>query len=402
MTKLRILWLAAYPSPRITHEHPVPWVVTLAGLLAGHPGIALTVLGWRGGQAALVEEFDHDGIHFIYLRSPPARLDLLLLYQWHIRRLAGYLREHCAEYDLLHLHGSELQFEAAVAGLAVPCLLSVQGLVSECVKVLPGGWSWRRVLWSLAGYYERTYLPRLHHFSCRTHWDAAHIARLSPGSRIYHNWEAIRPPFFAAGARPRPAPAGRPKLLFMGGSQVMKGYQETLAAFDIIRQTTDMQLVVAGCTYPNEVADALRRYPLPHIRPGDIDYRGYQTAEQLAQLCTEAECLLHPSYIDNSPNSVCEAQVAGLPVVATNVGGVSSLIEDGETGLFAALDPAHLAAQVLRLHRQPALRQRLARQAQAVAGPRHDPATVLARTVEIYRAVCGVGGGAVHASCLTP
>jgi len=44
--------------------------------------------------------------------------------------------------------------------------------------------------------------------------------------------------------------------------------------------------------------------------------------------------MVHPSYIDNSPNSICEAQILGLPVVATNVGGVESLIENGKTGLL--------------------------------------------------------------------
>ena len=391
---MNILWLAAYPSPRITREHPVPWVVTLARLVARHPGVALTILSWNPALAQPVEEFDHDGIHFIYLRVPAFRFDVLTLYQVRIRRTAAYLRRHAHRYDLLHLHGSELQFPAAAAGLALPVLLSVQGLVSECVKVLPGAFSWRRLLWNLAGYYERRYLPRVPNFSCRTHWDAAHVARLSPGSRVFHNWEAIREEFFVAARQPRPAPAGRPLLLFVGGSQLMKGYAETLAAFDLIRATTDMRLVVAGPAYANEMADARRRFPPRHTRPEDIEYRGFQTAAQLAQLCREALCLVHPSYLDNSPNSVCEAQVAGLPVVATNVGGVASLIEHGHTGLFAELSPRSLAHQVLRLHQHPALRARLARQAQAVAHQRHAPATVLRRTVEIYAAIIGAAAPA--------
>ncbi|WP_035563520.1 glycosyltransferase family 4 protein [Hymenobacter sp. IS2118] len=384
---MKILWLAAYPSPRITREHPVPWIVTLADLLSRYPRVQLTILSWNPNQEQPVEELDNQGIHFIYLRTPTFRQDLLTLYRQRIAITASYLRQHAHHYDLLHLHGSELQFPAAAAGLDTPLLLSVQGLVSECVKWVPGLVSWRKVQWLLGGYYERKYLPLIPNFSCRTHWDAAHMARFNPKAHIYHNWEPIREPFFRAAELPRTVPDGRPVLLFMGGSQVMKGYQETLAAFDIIRQTTDLKLVIAGGHYPNEVADAYRRYPLRHLRPGDVEYRGYQTAEQLAQLCRQAECLIHPSYIDNSPNSVCEAQVAGLPVVATNVGGVSSLIEDGETGLFAELTPESIAAQVLRLHHSPALRARLAARAQAVAHVRHNPATVLSRTFEIYQAV---------------
>ncbi|MBF9236257.1 glycosyltransferase [Hymenobacter sp. BT683] len=388
---MKILWLAAYPSPHITREHPVPWVVTLARLVSQHPTVELTILSWNWDLKHPVEEFNHQGIHFIYLRTPLSRFDILTLYQTRIRRTAAYLRRHCHRYDLIHLHGSELQFQAATAGLPVPVLLSVQGLVSECVKVLPGVFSWRRLLWNLAGYYERKYLPQVPNFSCRTHWDTAQVARMCPGSRIFHNWEAIREAFFSAAAQPRLAPTGRPMLLFMGGTQLMKGYHETLVAFDLIRQTTDMRLVVAGAVNPDELAEARRRFPLQHAQPADIEYRGFQTAAQLAQLCREAVCLVHPSYLDNSPNSVCEAQVAGLPVVATNVGGVSSLIEDGRTGLFADLNPRSLADQVLRLHHNPALRAQLARQAMAVAHRRHNPETVLRRTVEIYEAICHRG-----------
>jgi glycosyltransferase involved in cell wall biosynthesis len=79
--------------------------------------------------------------------------------------------------------------------------------------------------------------------------------------------------------------------------------------------------------------------------------------------------------------------VAGLPVVASNVGGVSSLVEDGTTGLLSDLNPRNLADRVLQLHDDPALRRRLASQAMAVAHTRHNPTTVLDRTLEIYRAI---------------
>jgi glycosyltransferase involved in cell wall biosynthesis len=84
---------------------------------------------------------------------------------------------------------------------------------------------------------------------------------------------------------------------------------------------------------------------------------------------------------------VCEAQVAGLPVVATDVGGVSSLIEDERTGLLCTLNPVSIAQQALRLLRDPVLRQRLATQAAAVARQRHDPAVIVACTLATYQAV---------------
>ena len=48
----------------------------------------------------------------------------------------------------------------------------------------------------------------------------------------------------------------------------------------------------------------------------------------------KASLLVLPSYIDNSPNVVSEAIVAGVPVVATRVGGIPWMIEDGVIGIL--------------------------------------------------------------------
>ncbi|AMJ67894.1 glycosyltransferase family 4 protein [Hymenobacter sp. PAMC 26628] len=379
---MKILWLAPYPHPLDTQAHPVPWVGALADLLKLEPGVELTILNWTHRLATPVDKFERDGIRFIYLKTPSVRDDILTLYRRRIALVKRYLQIHCREYDLLHLYGSELQLPAMTAGLPVPQLLTVQGLVSQYPRFVPGVVSWLKVLWTLAGRYERRYLPAIHHFSCRTHWDQALVQKLSPGCTVHHNWEVIRPAFFRA---PGPRPTGRPQVVFMGGTQVMKGFREVLAAFDLLRQQLDVQLVIAGAADAATVQAAVAG--LCHIGPADVVCPGVLGAPALAQLFAESVCLLHPSYVDNSPNSVCEAQVAGLPVVASDVGGVRSLVEDEVTGLLCTLAPASIAAQALRLLSDGALRQRLATHAATVARERHDPATIVNRTLAIYRAV---------------
>ncbi|TDN38343.1 glycosyltransferase [Hymenobacter sp. UV11] len=383
---MKILWLAPYPHPLDVQAHPVPWVGALADQLRQQPGLELTILHWTTKITTKTDEFARGGIRFIYLKMPSVRADILTLYQWRIVLVRAWLRRHAAGYDLLHLHGSELQLPAMTAGLPQPQLLSVQGLVSQYPPYVPWRLAWLRALWTLAGYYERRYLPAIHHFVCRTHWDQALVRRLSPGCTVHPCWEVIRPEFFRLPTLPAPA-GGRPQLVFVGGTQVMKGFREVLAAFDLIRQQGEVRLVIAGVARPAEVWHAVQQAGLQHLGPADIECRPLLTGRELAQLFSESVALLHPSYVDNSPNSVCEAQVAGLPVVAADVGGVRSLVEDEVTGLLCTLAPASIAAQALRLLRDPALRQRLATQAAAVARPRHDPAVIVARTLEIYREV---------------
>ena len=384
---VKILWLAPWPHPLDAAAHPVPWVGALADLVRQLPGVELTVLHWTAKIGAPVERFERDGIHFIYLKVPSVRVDILTLYRRRIAVVAAYLRQHCQQYDLLHLHGSELQLPAMTAELPVPQLLTVQGLVSQYPPFVPSRESWLKLLWTLAGYYERRYLPAIHHFSCRTHWDRAQVQRLSPGCTVHHNWEVIRPAFFRLLPAAALAPSGRPQVVFMGGDQVMKGFREVLAALDILRQQIDVKLVIAGRVSADVVQAAVKRLGLHHVGPADVECRGLLSANELSQLFGESLCLCHPSYVDNSPNSVCEAQVAGLPVVAADVGGVLSLIEDETTGLLCTLHPASIAEQTLRLHHDPALWQRLASQAAAVARQRHAPAVIVARTLATYEEV---------------
>lgn len=391
---LRVLWLAPYPYSYGPTTHPVPWVISLAQRLAARPAdVDLTIVNWDESLATDEEQYTENGLHFVFLKVPRTRYDILTLYRWRVEIVARWLRRHYQHYDVIHLHGSELQLPAVVAGLptaAVPVILSVQGLVSECVKYVPE-MSWYKALWTLAGYYERRYLPAVHHFLCRTHWDSAHVRRLSPGADIHHNWELLRPEFYQAADRPLPNPdelEQPPRMLFVGGHQVMKGFREALATYARLRPAVPgLQLIVAGYVGAREWAEETRRAGLTDLHPHDIQCVGGLSAAQLVEWSRRCFCLLHPSYIDNSPNSVCEAQMVGLPVVASEVGGVSSLITDNETGLLSTLAPDNLAAQVLRLYQQPALRRRLAAAARAAARLRHDPATIVQRTVDVYRSL---------------
>lgn len=67
-------------------------------------------------------------------------------------------------------------------------------------------------------------------------------------------------------------------------------------------------------------------------------------SDKLVELLLESDLYVHTAYIDNSPNAICEAQYLGMPIIATYVGGVPSLIEQGKDGvLIPANDPFMLA-----------------------------------------------------------
>jgi glycosyltransferase involved in cell wall biosynthesis len=82
---------------------------------------------------------------------------------------------------------------------------------------------------------------------------------------------------------------------------------------------------------------------------------------------------------------VLEAMAAGLPVVASRVGGVPEQVADGETGLLVRPgDPAELAAVLDRLARDPALRVRLGAAGRARAEEAFDLHAFRQAHLEVY------------------
>ena len=76
------------------------------------------------------------------------------------------------------------------------------------------------------------------------------------------------------------------------------------------------------------------------------------------------DCLVQPSLTDGTPNSVLEAMLLGIPVIATDTGGIPDVIDAGETGLLVEPDsPVAMAEAMKKMVRSSTLRNQLASEA---------------------------------------
>jgi glycosyltransferase involved in cell wall biosynthesis len=97
-----------------------------------------------------------------------------------------------------------------------------------------------------------------------------------------------------------------------------------------------------------------------------VDFLGLRDAVGMAKVFAECDCICAPSVVapdgdrDGVPNVLLEASLAGLPVVATDAGGIPDFLEDGRTGLSVPqADPAAIASAVGRLQVEPDLGRQL-------------------------------------------
>ena len=165
-----------------------------------------------------------------------------------------------------------------------------------------------------------------------------------------------------ASVEPEAKPA---EVLFAGRLSPEKGIEELLAA------TAGMNLVVAG--------DG----PLRPLVPGAL---GFVPHDELERLYDRAAVVVLPSYREGLPLCVIEAMAHGRPVVASNVGGIPELVEDGVTGLLVEPgDVDGLRATIERLLQDPALRRRMGLAGRERIVERCSLESVTAATLDAYR-----------------
>jgi len=105
----------------------------------------------------------------------------------------------------------------------------------------------------------------------------------------------------------------------------------------------------------------------------------------VSDLLAALDILVMTSYTESFPNAILEAMAMGKPVVATNVGGIPELVEEGQTGfLVSPRDPEAIADRVLSLSRDSARRQQMGRAARARVESNFTVQAVIARLEGIY------------------
>jgi glycosyltransferase involved in cell wall biosynthesis len=124
------------------------------------------------------------------------------------------------------------------------------------------------------------------------------------------------------------------------------------------------------------------------LAPNNLTFviHGYLSQEGIGDLFKKVNLVVVPSRIDNSPSIISEAQLSGVLVLATQVGGIPELIEDSISGLLCEPNTASLKQSILRSikikNREEIIEESIER-----AIYRHSPEKVVSSHIEIYRKI---------------
>jgi glycosyltransferase involved in cell wall biosynthesis len=167
--------------------------------------------------------------------------------------------------------------------------------------------------------------------------DARRVVALSGGARqalsfIEPNLEIdVVPNPVAIPAWQAPLAGSPPTVVFLGMIKEAKGVFDLLRAWPaVLEAVPDARLVLAGIGEMERAREIARDNGFEHslVMPGWIG------GEEKERLLREAWAFALPSHWEALPMSVLEAMAAGVPVVASRVGGIPDTVVDGETGLL--------------------------------------------------------------------
>lgn len=369
---LRLVYLITSSEPGGAQVHVRDLAVAL--LRAGHEPVVL--VGGRGrgktGPGDLVEELRAAGVPVQLLRHLVRPLhprhDLLALRE--IRTALARLRP-----DLLSTHSSKAGWLGRLAGrwCRLPTLFTAHGWAFTEGVPLPG-----RALYLWA---ERLVAPLAARIVTVSDYDRELALRLGvgrPGQVVtIHNGMPDVPPSLRAAPQRHP-----PRIVMVARFSRQKDQPALLRALAGLSHL-DWSLDLIGDGPERPQAERLTRELRLESR---VRFLG--TRRDVSECLAAAQLFVLTSNWEGLPRSIIEAQRAGLPVVATRVGGVPELVVHGETGLLVPHgDIAALRAALASLLQAAPLRLRLGESGRRRYEARFTFERMLRETLGLYKAV---------------
>ena len=333
-------------------------------------------------------------------------------------RIQGILKD--AKPDMIHIFGTEFPHcLAAVRAFHNPqkTLIGIQGLCGEIAKTYRAGLpenvfkqtSFRDVVRQDSmrqqqnkcyqrAENERQALLLTDHITGRTEFDRAETAKINPRANYYLMNETMRQEFYEGEWK---AEQTECHSIFLGqGDYPLKGMHFLLEAMGRLKENyPDLKLYVAGNSIISyETArdkcklSAYGKYLLVLIRLYELQDQvivlGRLSAEEMKTQFLRSSVFVCPSVMENSPNTIGEAMLLGVPVVASKTGGIPSMVEDGVTGLlFHNGDAEDLADSIDRIWSDQTLVKELSAHERIRASYIHDGSKNYERLLEIYREI---------------
>ncbi len=279
--------------------------------------------------------------------------------------------------DIVHIHGSEFPYGLAYVKACGNhnVVVSIQGLLSVIsryytlgidVKLARKCLTFRDIVlrdffirgatsFTKRGKYEIELIKRVDYVIGRTEWDKSQVWAINPKAKYFFCGETLRDSFYAHKWNYKNC---IPHSIFISQANYsIKGLHILLQSLPLIlREFPDTRLYIAGANvtnlpwwktpgYGKYIKKLIKRLNLE----GKLVFLGALSEQEMCDCFLKANVFVCPSSIENSPNSLGEAQVVGVPYVASYVGGIPDIVAGNEKALYRFEEKEMLAKKICQI-----------------------------------------------------
>ncbi len=307
--------------------------------------------------------------------------------------------------NLIHVFGNEWPFGLLAQHTSIPLVIHIQGSIVPYHNALyppryngftfavASGLKLRRLLHRIQINYksksrlemEKRIWKCVKHYMGRTSWDRALVNTLTKESTYHHVEEALRAEFYTNNRLWECPKEGKLRLLTIGCGTFWKGVDVLLKTAHVLKEAgVDFEWNVAG-GMPAELKNIVEKKEELRYSENNVKFIGVCSAEKLIDIMCHSTIYVHTAYIENSPNSICEAQIVGMPIISTMVGGISTLVRNKEYGeLLPANDPWQIANAIIELSKDKERMEMYSKNSRQHALERHNPANIKKQLFNCY------------------
>lgn len=314
-----------------------------------------------------------------------------------------------AKPDLIHIHGTENNFGLIQGLVNIPVVVSIQGIISVYAEKYFSGISKMqailheklsaKLLYKSAGYRYRNLKQaavrelkiyrNTNFFIGRTDWDRRISQLLSPSSQYFIGNEILRGSFYKA-SWTKAAFGQKIKIATVMSDGLYKGMETIIKTAKLLIDggQIDFEWIVIGQDESNDLVKLTKSLLKADFEKLNLKFVGSKTENEIVEILTMADIYCQVSHIENSPNSLCEAMLVGMPIIASFAGGTDSMLTHHKEGILVqAGDPYSFAGAIIELSRKFDTAAAYGKAASIKALSRHNRDDIRRSTMNTYREV---------------
>lgn len=351
------------------------WLTSLMHNLSKHDDVELSVC-YTDKNLSQIREVTVDGVKHYGI----PRKKNVLKYDKDVSRILCSIIDKF-QPDIIHAQGTE-NANAIAAMRERPnytYVVSIQGLLSRYAEHYVGGVPFPFTLdltprdlfhqdgpiskgkkFAKSSWYEIEMIEKANYVMARTSWDVACVKHIHRDVPIYSDLRVLRASFYQNQWSLNQC---KPHSIFVGNSlNQIKGLHYVLQALPLIRKVyPDVHLYISSKdftkikslkdftmyqTYFWYIKRLIKKLKIEDC----ITFMGVLNEKDMCDAFLNAHVFVLPSVIENSPNTLSEAAVLGVPTVASYIAGVPDLVEDGVNGFLYSYDEYYIMAdRIIRI-----------------------------------------------------